>query len=466
MAQRFNLLLSTDSYKASHARAYPQGMTSLYSYLESRGGACPATVFFGLQYYLRNYLACGFTPDDVREAADFWASHFGRDDVFDAPLWRRLLEKHGGTLPLRVKAVPEGSLVPIGNVLMTIENTDPEFAFLTNYVETLLLKVWYPSTVATQSLAIRAAIKREFELTGAAMDALDFACHDFGYRGVSSEETARLGAAGHLLSFLGTDTVAGILMLQRDYNGGMSGFSIPATEHSVIMAFGAGHEQEAFAHYLATYPTGTIACVSDTYDIYYAVEHLWGEVFRDQILNRDGRLVIRPDSGDPLEVVPRVLAIMGEKFGFTTNQKGFKVLDPHVRVIQGDGMNPRTIPQLYARIREDGWSAENLVVGSGGALLQTVNRDTCEFAFKASHVVVNGEQRSIAKSPLTDIGKRSKHGRLKLARNNAGAFETISSTDNDNFDAAEDQLELVFENGVVTRQQSLQEIRARLRSFE
>jgi nicotinamide phosphoribosyltransferase len=462
-----NLLLEADSYKAAHARAYPPGMTSMYSYLESRGGAFPATVFFGLRYYLEAYLAAGFARKDIGEAREFWEAHLGRKDVFDVELWRRLYERHGGGLPLKIMAVPEGTLVPTGNVLMTIENTDPEFAFLTSWVETLLMKVWYPTTVATQSWHIRQTIRNEYERTGANPAGLDFACHDFGYRGVSSEESARLGAAAHLLSFRGTDTVAGIRMLQDHYDAGMPGFSIPATEHSVIMAFGPDGEAEAFAHYLRTYPTGVIACVSDTYDIFNAAANLWGGVFRDEILARDGKLVIRPDSGDPLKVVPRVLGILGEKFSLTVNAQGYKVLDPHVGVIQGDGMNPDSIRALYARIREAGWSAENLAVGSGGALLQTVNRDTCQFAIKASQVIVNGETIDIAKSPVTDVGKRSKRGRLKLLQNERGELATLSSHDGaERFERADDCLATVFENGRIVLAEPFEEIRARLMTNE
>jgi nicotinamide phosphoribosyltransferase len=247
----------------------------------------------------------------------------------------------------------------------------------------------------------------------------------------------------------------------------MSGFSIPATEHSVITAFGPGNEKEAFAQFLNAFPAGTIACVSDTYNIFDAVEHLWGGVFREQILSRDGRLVIRPDSGDPFEVVPELLEIMGDRFGYTVNQKGYRVLDPHVRLIQGDGMNRETIPQLYARIRNFGWSAENLVVGSGGALLQSVNRDTCKFAIKASQAKVDGQPLDIAKTPVTDSGKRSKRGRLKLVFNEQSTFETVSSAEErERWADSIDQLVPVFVDGEIVTNYLISNIRARLRSFE
>jgi nicotinamide phosphoribosyltransferase len=465
------LLLTTDSYKAGHARAYPPGLTSLYAYAEARQSAAtgpfPATVFFGEQYYRLRYLTGPvIRPEDVDEAEAFWSAHFGRDDYFPAVAWRRLVVKHGGRLPLRIKAVPEGTLVPTGNILFSVESTDPEFPWLVTFFETLILKVWYPTTIATQSFFIRRRIREQLQRSSDDLTGLDFMCHDFGYRGCSSEETAWVGAAAHLLSFQGTDTVAGIRMLQRWYGAEMAAFSIPATEHSVISAFGRGGELDAFRHYLATFPTGTIACVSDTYDVFNAVEHEWGEALHNLVAGRDGRLVVRPDSGDYLEVVPWVLEKLGEKFGVATNARGYKVLDGHVRVIQGDGMEYDSIRALYARIVDLGWSAENLVVGSGGGLLQKVNRDTCGFAFKATEAVVAGEVRPIFKQPVTDPFKKSKTGRMKLVRT-ADGYETIQRPlEPDRYAAAEDVLGTVYENGESRRIQTLAEIRALVRAQE
>ena len=369
-------------------------------------------------------------------------------------------------MKIRIKEVKEGTLVPTGNVLMTVESNDPELAWVVTFFETVLLKVWYPTTIATQSFFVRQRIREQFARSGADSAALDFACHDFGYRGCFSEETAQIGAAAHLLSFQGTDTVAGIRMLQRCYGAGMAAFSIPATEHSVVSAFGPDGERDAFAHYLATFPTGTIACVSDTYDVYKAVERTWGEELRAEVAGRAGRLVVRPDSGDYLEIVPWVLATLGERFGTTTNAAGYRVLDEHVRVIQGDAMDYETIQTLYARIVDLGWSAENLVVGSGGGLLQKVNRDTCGFALKATEAVVNGEVRPIFKHPVTDPAKTSKTGRMKLVRTGQG-YETIQQPlDPARYAPAADELEVVFEDGESMRTQTLDEIRALVRGQE
>lgn len=461
----FNFCLAADSYKPSHSRLYPDGLQNLYAYLEARGGRFPATVFFGLQYYLERYLVDQvFDMDDVHEAALIWGEHFGRGDVFDVSAWTRLYERHGGALPLRIRAVPEGSVIPTGNVLMTVESTDPEFAWLVGWVETLLLKLWYPITVATQSFFIFHRTAKHFRKTGSPFSALDFAVHDFGYRGVSSEETAALGGAAHLTTFSGSDTMAGIRLLREYYYAEMPGYSVPATEHSVILAFGGrGYEGQAFRKVLDEFPEGIVACVSDTFDIYHAVENLWGGTLKGQVTERDGKLVIRPDSGDPLKVVPSILYRLGHIFGVTENDAGYKVLPPYVGVIQGDGMDYDTIDALYATITSQGWAASNLVVGSGGGLLQKLDRDTCKFAYKVSQATVSGEVLDVRKIPATDSGKRSKAGRLKLRRHHTGIWETISNVDTQNFEQKHDYLRDVFVDGVIQSRTTHGEIYRRLR---
>src|SRR5712671_5665376 len=265
-----NLVLQTDSYKFTHWKQYPPGTEYVYSYLESRGGMFPQTLFFGLQYYLLKYL-CGsvVNEEDVIEARQFVDRHIG-PGMFNFEGWMHIVRNLGGKLPVMIKAVPEGSSVSVQNVLMTIENTDPHCFWLTNYLETLLLKVWYPITVATLSHAIRKVILEKLHRSGDP-SLIDFKLHDFGYRGVSSEETAAIGGAAHLINFRGTDTVAGIVLLQ-DYYGAktMPGFSIPASEHSTITAWGKEHELDAYRNMLQAYPTGLVACVSDSYNVYNA----------------------------------------------------------------------------------------------------------------------------------------------------------------------------------------------------
>jgi nicotinamide phosphoribosyltransferase len=456
-----NFLLRTDSYKFTHWKQYPPNTTGIYSYLESRGGTFPNAVFFGLQYYLKAYLqGPRFTLADIAQADDFSRQHFG-SPLFNREGWTRLHEKHRGLLPLRIKAVPEGTVVPLHNVLVTIENTDAEFPWLTNYLETLLLKVWYPTTVATLSREIKKIIGAFLERTGDP-SLLPFKLHDFGYRGVSSEETAGIGGAAHLVNFLGSDTVIGIVLLQDYYDAkAMPGFSIPASEHSTITAWGKDHELDAYRNMLQAYPSGLVACVSDSYNVYNACEKLWGELLKPDIVHRNGTLVIRPDSGDPVTVLTRVFDILGEKFGYVTNSKGYRVLPPYVRVIQGDGVNMFTIQNmLYQLSKFHGWSADNLAFGMGGALLQQLNRDTLRFAFKCSAAEIDGKWRPVYKDPITDPGKDSKHGRLALISTGPESFRTIENVEDTSW-GNKGRLVTVFENGQILTTYDLDSIRQR-----
>lgn len=453
--QEFNILTSSDSYKISHFNAYCPKLEVLFSYLESRGGRFNKTIFFGLQYYLKMIEGVQVTTEKIDEAQLFWEEHFGRKDVFNRAAWEYIRDNCGGKLPLRIKAVKEGSMVPTGNVLVTIENTDENCYWLTNFIETLLLKIWYPISIATQSFNIKQDILKYLRLSGTE-DTINFRVHDFGYRGVTCEEHSAIGAAAHLLSFMGTDTVSGIKMLQENYQSGMCGFSIPATEHSVLCSFGRDNEVEACRNFLNQYPDGPIACVSDTYNIYNCCENIWGGALREDVLNRNGKLVIRPDSGDFFEVIPKIFEILWDKFGGTVNEKGYKTLNPKVGVIQGDGMQPDTIETLYKHITDLGWSADNLTVGSGGGLLvKNIDRDTGKFAFKACAAKVNGNWIDIFKEPITDTGKRSKKGKLKLIKLD-GQYKTVRYEEYPNI---QDELVTVFENGDITKEYTLDEIK-------
>ena len=456
-----NFLLRTDSYKFTHWKQYPPHTTGIFSYLESRGGMFPNTVFFGLQYYLKAYLeGPRFNEADINQADEFCRQHFG-NSLFNREGWTRLYKKYGGRLPVRIKAAPEGTVLPLHNVLVTIENTDADFPWLPNYLETLLLKVWYPTTVATLSREIKKIINGFLERTGDP-SLLPFKLHDFGYRGVSSEETASLGGASHLLNFLGSDNIAGIVLLQDFYSAkSMPGFSIPASEHSTITAWGKDREADAYRNMLEAYPTGLVACVSDSYDIFNACEKLWGELLKPDIMHRNGTLVIRPDSGDPVQVLTKVFEILGEKFGYETNSKGYRVLPQCVRVIQGDGVNIFTIQNmLYQLSKFHGWSANNLSFGMGGALLQQLNRDTQQFAFKCSAARIQGTWQPVFKDPVTDPGKNSKHGRLALVEPKPGEFRTMENVRGDELQN-EDRLVTVFENGEITAGYDLDSVRQR-----
>ncbi|MFC3148354.1 nicotinate phosphoribosyltransferase [Piscinibacterium candidicorallinum] len=411
-----NLALATDSYKASHYLQYPPGTTGLHAYIESRGGEFSHTLFFGLQMILKDYLAIPITHADVDEARDFWALH---GEPFNEAGFRYIVDTHQGYFPVRINALPEGVAAPTGTPLMTIESTDPQAFWCVSYLETLLLQVWYPITVATQSWTIRSLIKRYLVATSDTPEAgLAFKLHDFGYRGVSSPESAARGALAHLVSFRGTDTVAGILAGRQFYREPMAGFSIPAAEHSTITSWGKAGEVDAYRNMLKQFakPGALVAVVSDSYDLFNALENHWGTTLKQEIIDSGATVVIRPDSGDPASIVLKTLGILDAKFGSDLNSKGFRVLR-HVRVIHGDGVNLRAIRDILAAMKINGYSAENVAFGMGGALLQGLNRDTCKFAMKTSAALIEGEWRDVFKDPVTDPGKRSKAGRLTAWRN-------------------------------------------------
>ena len=466
--KRENLILLADAYKYAHHKFYYPGTTKIYSYLESRGGMFSETIFFGLQYFLKEYLqGPAFTQQDLEEADGFLQQVFGRDDVFDKTKFQYILDKYNGHLPVKIKAVTEGTAVPTSNVLMTIENTDPECYWLTNFLETLLMQVWYPCTVATLSNQIRKVVTRFYSETATegAEAGIDFVLNDFGFRGVSSVESAKIGGAAHLINFSGSDNLAGSGMAINYYNAQkVYGLSIPATEHSICTLLGKEGELEIFKHVLRSFPTGTIACVSDSYNIFKACKEYWGTELRDEILNREGTLVIRPDSGDPIMTLLKIFEILFETFGFTTNAKGYKVLPPQVRVIQGDGVNYAEIINIYNALKANGISAENLVLGMGGALLQKVDRDTQKFALKCSSAVINGREVAVEKSPtemdangnITTSFKKSKAGRLKLVKIN-GIFKTVNQQDH--LDLA-DELHTVFENGELVNTITFEQVKA------
>ncbi|XP_037796465.1 nicotinamide phosphoribosyltransferase-like [Penaeus monodon] len=255
-----NVILLADCYKTSHHKAYPPGTSSLYAYFESRGGRFPYTVFFGLQYILKRWL-CGpvITKEMVLEAKEVLGTVFKRDDVFNEDGWNYILERHGGRIPVRIRAVPEGSVVPVKNVLFTVESTDPAVPWVTNFFETLLVQVWYPMTVATISRIHKQVIHYYMSLTHDSLETVEFSLHDAGYRGVSSVESAALGGAAHMINFKASDTVAGSSMLRKFYQlKGVAGFSTPSSEHSTVTTWGREGEAQAHRHMLEVYEEGTL----------------------------------------------------------------------------------------------------------------------------------------------------------------------------------------------------------------
>ena len=459
-----NIILNTDSYKVSMFKQYPAGTTGVYSYIESRGGRYDRTVFFGLQAFIKEYLLDPITQADIDIAEEILTAH---GEPFNRAGWQYILDKHMGYLPVVIKSVPEGTVVPVKNVLATIENTDPECFWLTTWLETALLRaIWYPTTVATQSYTIKKVILDYLEKTGDPTT-INFKLHDFGARGVSSMESAAIGGASHLVNFMGSDTISGILFAREYYNAGIAGFSIPAAEHSTITSWGRENEVKAYDNMLKQFatPGSIVAVVSDSYDIFNAVSNLWGEELRQQVVDSGATVVIRPDSGDPLLINRQLIQILGQKFGYTTNAKGFKVLN-NVRLIQGDGVNEHTIRMILGDFLVHGWSADNIAFGMGGALLQQVDRDTQKFAMKCSSAEVNGEWIDVQKDPVTDSGKKSKAGRVTLWK---GGSEWVSTVDqpkgwfDKGFGPFTDMLEEVYRDGKLVKEISFDEVRQNAR---
>ncbi|QRF58109.1 nicotinate phosphoribosyltransferase [Variovorax paradoxus] len=453
-----NLLLRTDSYKVSHWMQYPPGTQTVFSYIESRGGLFSHSLFFGLQAYLREYLQTPVTRDDVDEAAALMAVH---GEPFNREGWLRLIEKHGGLMPVRIRAVPEGSVLPVHNVLATIENTDPEFFWVTSFLETELLRaIWYPTTVATVSAAAKTTLLRYLEATcDDPQGQIAFKLHDFGARGVSSLESAALGGMAHLVNFMGTDTLSALLAARRYYDCDVAGFSIPAAEHSTITGWGREHEADAYRNMVAQFgkPGAIFAVVSDSYDIFNACARLWGDALREEVIRSGATLVVRPDSGDPAETTLKVAQILAERFGTTTNAKGFRVLN-NVRIIQGDGVTLDSLRLCLSNFFHNGFSAENIAFGMGGGLLQQVNRDTMQWAMKCSAMQVDGEWRDVYKAPVGDTSKTSKKGRLVLASSVDGEVRT-QRAEQVLEPGQVDLLETVYENGRIVRESSFEGIR-------
>lgn len=451
---RKSVALNTDSYKGSMYLQYPPGTEYVYSYVESRGGVYDRVVFMGLQPVIKEWLLTPITQEQIDFAEKVWTAHGFK---FNRAGWQRILDVHGGLMPVVIKAVPEGTVVPTKNVLCTVENTDPELPWTTTWVETLILRaIWYMTTVATASWDMKQVIKAYLEKSGD-VAGLPFKLHDFGARGVSSAESAELGGAAHLVNFLGTDTIAAIPFLMEMYDADLNtiGFSIPAAEHSTITSWGREREEDAYRNMVTQFgkKDAILAVVSDSYDIYKACE-MWGTVLKDDVIKSGATVVIRPDSGDPIEVIPKMLKILMDKFGVTINDKGFRVLN-HVRIIWGDGIDPVALKSILRTVVDVcNFSADNFAFGMGGGLLQKVDRDTQKFAMKCSAAYVEGKWIPVYKDPITDSGKTSKKGRVTLYKDHDGAFWSGVE------DWPQSELVEVYRDGELLVNYTLEEVRA------
>jgi nicotinamide phosphoribosyltransferase len=390
-----NHLIDDDSYKDSHWTQYPEGMTSQFAHFLSRGGIFPECTLALMQYFLHRYLSDPVTRDHVKEAKAFALAH---GEPFNEEGWNYIVSKHDGRVPIRIRALPEGLVVPTSTPLYTVETTDDEINWIASFFETQLGRLWYPSTVAMGSREAKKIIKHYLDLTADNTEAeIGFKLHDFGGRGVTCREQAGVGGAAHLFNFLGSDTKQGVRLANHYYDCDMSAFSIPATEHSTVTSWGRDGEFRMVEQYIQRelidrqLPPGVpklAACVADSYDVYNFAHQVSTGRLKEMIKGSGGTFVLRPDSGDPVKVLMGILGTLSQNFGdeVRTNSKGFRVLPDYFRLIWGDGIDRNAIRRILESMYIWGWSASNIAFGSGGGLLQKWNRDDQKWKLACSSI--------------------------------------------------------------------------------
>ena len=461
-----NICLLTDSYKITHHYFYPKGTKKIYSYLESRVGAeFNKTIFYGLQYIIKKYLKGKVVSQEkIDEADNLMQTHLG-EGIFNREGWQYILDEFDGMLPIEIKAVPEGTPVDVGNVLMTVENTDDKCYWLVNYLESLLLQVWYPSTIATLSAEVRKLANFYLDVTGSDKSNLDFMLHDFGYRGATSTESSMLCGSAHLLSFSGTDTIPALTIPENYYNDSeVYGFSVQATEHSIMTSLGQDGEIQQALNVIENAKNGILSMVIDSYDYrnFLRQASTEGSELNDAILkflSVDGnKVVFRPDSGEPVSTTIDCLNILESGFGSYDTENGYKVFDANIGLLWGDGLNYHKIRDILFAMKSNGWAAENIIFGMGGGLHSSVNRDTQRNAFKCSAQLRDGQWFDIFKNPL-DSSKKSKTGRFKLIEDD-GSFKTISIDDE-----GDDILRTVFKDGKLLVDEKYCDVKLRAQNY-
>jgi len=488
-----NPLFLTDGYKTGHHQQYPKGTTLVYSNFTPRSNkhapkGCDRVVSFGQQMVMK-IINEAFETEFFNKPKDEVCGEMKRElslylgTDYDVSHFEALHDL--GYLPVHVKAIEEGTLVPIKVPVLTIYNTHPDFYWITNYLETIISNLlWKPMTSATIAHEYRKVLTKWQEKTDAEKDwFIDWQGHDFSMRGMDSVDAVISSGMGHLTSFSGTDSLPAIYGARKYYGATeFVGGSVNATEHSVMCAGGKEDEVETFRRLLDTYPTGILSVVSDTWDLWkVCTEHV--VTLKDEIMARDGKLVIRPDSGDPVEILcgwggfdpegeseearnqPQnkgVIELLWDVFGGTTNDQGYKVLDPHIGAIYGDSITIERANEICRRLEAKGFASTNVVLGIGSFTYQYNTRDTFGFAMKATYVEVNGEGREIFKDPITDDGtKKSATGLLCVTLNEE---KDIYLVDKVNWETeCEGLLETIYQDGEFFNTTTLTEIKNRLK---
>jgi nicotinamide phosphoribosyltransferase len=477
--------LLCDFYKISHREQYPAGTEKIYSTWTPRDSRLPQidkVVAFGFQAFIKEYLIDYFNTYFFERPLEDILYEYSRVISatlnIDNPDTSHIKALHElGYLPLRIKAVKEGTQVPVRVPMLTVENTIPEFFWLTNYIETLMsCSLWQMCTSATLAKRFQMVLKQWASVTGGSSDFVPFQGHDFSMRGMGSLESAKYSAAGHLLSFVGTDSIPGILFLEDNYGANVEkelvGTSIPATEHSVMCAYGQD-ELESYRNIITNvYPKGFVSIVSDTWDLWNVLTTVIATL-KPEILAREGKVVVRPDSGDPVRIicgdplsdnpnaVRGVIEILWDIFGGTVNEKGYKELDPHIGAIYGDAITIDRCIEICRQLEAKGFASTNMVYGIGSFTYQYNTRDTFSFALKSTYARINGEERMLFKNPVTDSGiKKSQKGMVTLFRKGGWGISYRDGLGEEERNAVvDDLLEDVFVDGALLRVQTLAEIR-------
>ncbi|WP_299161314.1 nicotinate phosphoribosyltransferase [uncultured Tenacibaculum sp.] len=483
-----NPLLYTDGYKVDHRRQYPNQTTLVYSNWtprKSRIDGIEKVVFFGLQYFIKKYILQDFQTNFFNKSRKEVCKQYSRrinNYLGENQVGIKHIEAlHDlGYIPMVIKALPEGTEVPIRVPMFTMYNTLPEFFWLTNYFETLIsTTVWLPCNSATIAKQYRKILDQYADETSSVPEFVDWQGHDFSMRGMAGLEAAELSAAGHLLSFTGTDTIPAIDFLETYYNANTDeeiiGGSVAATEHSVMCMGTNNGEQETFKRLITeVYPNGIVSIVSDTWDLWKVLTEYLPNL-KNEVLARDGKVVIRPDSGDPVDIIcgnpngktkeeqKGVIQLLWETFGGNTNEKGYKELDAHIGAIYGDSITIERATQICERLKQKGFASTNVVLGIGSFTYQYNTRDTFGFAMKATYGEVAGKGREIFKDPITDDGtKKSAKGLLKITLED-GEYKLYDQVTWE--EEQQGELREVFKNGNLLVDENLSNIRIRVHNF-
>ena len=483
-----NPLLYTDGYKVDHKRQYPNQTTLVYSNWtprKSRIDGIEKVVFFGLQYFIKKYIIQDFETNFFNKSKKEVCKQYSRrinnylgENQVDIKHIEALHDL--GYIPMVIKALPEGTEVPIRVPMFTMYNTLPEFFWLTNYFETLIsTTVWLPCNSATIAKQYRKILDQYAHETSSIPEFVDWQGHDFSMRGMAGLEAAELSAAGHLLSFTGTDTIPAIDFLETYYNANsdeeLIGGTVAATEHSVMCMGTNNGEQETFKRLITEiYPNGIVSIVSDTWDLWKVLTEYLPNL-KNEVLARDGKVVIRPDSGDPVAIIcgnpngktkeeqKGVIQLLWETFGGITNRKGYKELDSHIGAIYGDSITIERATEICERLKQKGFASTNVVLGIGSFTYQYNTRDTFGFAMKATYGEVAGKGREIFKDPITDDGtKKSAKGLLKIKLEN-GEYKLYDQVSWE--EEQQGELKEVFRDGELIINESLSDIRNRMHNF-